>query len=79
MKPSIAPLVVIERSFKPGIAAIPLTMSHMSFRISGSPPVSLILEMPKLTAIFAMRTISPTVISSAVPFEHEETSPSLWQ
>jgi hypothetical protein len=80
MKPSIAPLVVIEMSFKSGTAAIPLTMSQISFRISGSPPVSLILEMPKLTAIFAMRKISSTVISSAVPLEQEpSSSPSLWQ
>ncbi len=49
-KPSSMPFVVIERSFKPGTAAIPLTISQTSFRIKGSPPVSLILEMPRLTA-----------------------------
>jgi hypothetical protein len=76
----MVPLVVIERSFKLGIAAMPLTISQRSFRIRGSPPVSLILAMPKLTAILAILTISSTVISSAVPFEHEViSSPSLWQ
>jgi hypothetical protein len=71
------PFVVIERSNKLGMAEMPLTISHRSFRMSGSPPVSLILEMPKLIAILAIRTISSTVISSQVPREH--SSPSLWQ
>ena len=50
--------------FSSGMAAIPCTISHKSFRMRGSPPVSFILEMPKPMAILAMWTISSIVISS---------------
>jgi hypothetical protein len=78
MLSSNIPLVVSDKSFKPGTSHIPEMISGRSVRISGSPPVSFIRATPKLTATLAIRTISSAVIFSAETLARF-TSPSLWQ
>ena len=59
------PLVVIAKVFSPGSAPSRSTISPMSRRAKGSPPVSLILSIPMPTKIPASLTISPSVNTSA--------------
>lgn len=66
------PLVVIEISRRPTFLSL-FTISTMSWRSIGSPPVSLTASIPKRERMLRMRCISSAVIN----VDEEDLMPSM--